>query len=149
MRINKLFAAASALPLLLPLTAAGDNTPLKTASEESAIVLHAQPPVVEPDGTTSFIIDISDFGLLQYMQLLNADRMVILFRGNPVEPEKNCPYIELNAHPYEIRQIDPEKYIFRVKTKAEPVDIKRVESAGCMITKAISRREIKPYINPT
>lgn len=147
---KKIMTIAAGAAFVLPAVASADmDTPKPVAQKKSAnsamFTLHAQAPNVAPDGTASFVIDLSGLNPFQFLKLLKSDRTVIVFRDEPAQPESLCPYFELAAHQYEVRQIDPEKTIYRINAKISNDEVEKIKKAGCMITKTISRHEIKPY----
>jgi hypothetical protein len=151
-QLKTLMAIAAGTSFILP-AAAGvemETTPpepvlKKQASNDSLFPIRVQSPKILADGTASFVIDLSRLNPFQFVKLLSSNKTLLLFRDPPAEPEKLCPYFELASRPYEVRQIDPEKTIYRISAKISPDEMAEIQKAGCLITKTISRHEIKPY----
>ena len=115
------------------------------AANNATFSLRAQNPKINDDGTASIVIDLSGLNPFDYMKLLASDRTLVVFREPQGDPEKLCPYFGLAARQYEVRQIHPEKSIYRIKAHISKDEEANIAKAGCIITDTISPREIKPY----
>lgn len=115
------------------------------ADATNTYIVRSDMPKVANDGMASIIINLRSLSLFQLWTLAQSEKSAIVFRDDPKEPGRLCPYFDLSQRSYEVRQIDPDHAIYRVRAKILGSELDTVAKAGCLITKTIKRSEIKPY----
>lgn len=138
------FAALAAIPALCAAQAMAQadavEVPLEPVGKSSTAVLSATPPQIDDQGQAIFTIDISQMGLFRKMGMAGSRYTALIFDG-PATQERLCPFFNLTARPYTIREIRPD--VFEVQTTVTTAETDTVLKNGCAITTAPDRRKIQ------
>jgi hypothetical protein len=150
-QLKKIMVLAAAIPLLASGHAATDHDELReqaahtTNTGSKPVKIQAQTPKIDPDGTATFVIDLSRKSIFELIALARSDRTLVVFRGDPKDPENLCPYFDLATRPFDVRHIAPVQPVYRVTAKASPDEIATISRTGCLIIPTISVDQIRPY----
>lgn len=141
--LKTLLATAAALPFaaIAQTMEQGNTITEESTIANGTLILSSEHPHTDSEGNVSFMLKVNEMSLGEKLRLLTAKRTALIFDGGDKKQNRLCPFFNLEARDYKIKEVVPN--VYRVTTQVSQAEALHVRNAGCAVTTAPDRKKIE------